>query len=78
MEGDLTIAAGGLIVVVMGGLIAVAGVHRAVRPIQDNSPAPVLGTVIVIVGLAIVAFGVLLAVANVFIWLGGRRRRSSE
>jgi hypothetical protein len=78
MEGDLIIAAGGFFVVLMGGLIAVAGVHRAWQPVQDNSPAPVLGTVIVVAGLAIVAFGVLLAVANIFIWLGARRRRNSE
>jgi hypothetical protein len=78
MEGDLIIAAGGLIVVFMGGLVAVAGVHRSWQPIQDNSPAPVLGTIIVIAGLAIVAFGFLLAVANLIVWLGGQRRRRSD
>jgi hypothetical protein len=77
MEADLTIAAGGLMVILLGGVVAVAGWHPKWQPIQDNSPAPILGTIIVVAGIAIVLLGVLLALANVIVWLSGRRRRRS-
>lgn len=77
MEADLVIAAGGLIIIFFGGLVAVAGVHPRWQSIQNNSPAPILGTIIVVAGLAIVLLGILLAIANVIVWLGGRRRRGT-
>ena len=59
------------VIVVAGGLIAVAGIRPKWQPIQDNSSAPVLGTTIVVGGVAIVVRGVLFAVAHVIVGLGG-------
>jgi heme/copper-type cytochrome/quinol oxidase subunit 2 len=61
-------------VILFGGLVTVAGVHPKWQPIQDDSPAPLLGTITVIFGMVIVVLGIVLAVANVIVWLGGRRR----
>jgi hypothetical protein len=62
-----------VVVIVVGGLIAVAGVHQKVQSIHENAPAPVLGTIIVIAGMAIVA----LAMVSVFVWLAGRHKRNA-
>ena len=47
MEADLSVAVVGLVVVFMGGLISVAGVHPRWQSVNNNSPAPVLGALIV-------------------------------
>jgi len=78
MEADLSIAAGGMMVTLLGGVVAVAGWHTSWQPIQGVSPAPILGTIIVLVGIAIVLLGALLALANVIVRLSGRRRRQSD
>jgi hypothetical protein len=72
LEADLVIAVAGVVIIVMGGLVAVAGVHN--RGSTDNAGNPVLGNIIAVAGLVAIALGVLLAVANVVIWLTGRRR----
>ena len=71
-------AGGGIFLVLMGGLISVAGFHPAVQNIQDNAPNPVLGDVIAAIGLVIVALGFLMAVVNVVVWLTGRRQQGTE
>ena len=38
MEADLIVAAVGVFIIVMGGLVAVAGVHPRWQSIQNNSP----------------------------------------
>jgi hypothetical protein len=72
MEADLVIAVAGLIIIVVGGLVAVAGVHGKVS--TEDAGNPVLGNIIAVVGLLVIALGLLLAIANEAIWLTGRRR----
>src|SRR5580704_17568341 len=78
MEADLVIAAVGLIVIVLGGLVAVAGVHPKWQSIHNNSPAPLLGNIMAGFGLLIVAVGVILLLVNTVIWISRRMRRRSE
>jgi hypothetical protein len=75
MEGDLVVATVGLVIIVMGGVVAVAGVHPRWQSIHQNSPAPLLGTIIAIAGMVIVVLGVVMLLVNVVIWLSGRLRR---
>jgi hypothetical protein len=72
MEADLFIAGAGAFIIVMGGLVAVAGVHRAWT--TSNAPNPALGNVIVAAGALVILLGVALAMANVVVWMAGRRR----
>lgn len=72
MEGDLVLAALGVFIIVMGGLVAVAGVHRAWS--SDNAGNPALGNIVTAVGLLAIAVGLTLGVANLVIWLTGRGR----
>lgn len=72
METDLILAGVGVFIIVMGGLVAVAGVHRAWT--TDNSANPVLGNIMTAVGLLVVVIGLVLGIANLVIWLTGRRR----
>jgi hypothetical protein len=74
MEGDLIIAAVGLVIIAMGGLIAVAGVHYRVQSIHDNAPAPVAGNIIAAVGALMFLLGLVLAATNMVIWMPGRHR----
>ncbi len=78
MEEDLVVATFGLIVIVCGGLVAVAGVHPKWQDIHDNSPAPLLGNIVAGFGLLIVVVGVILLLVNIVIWISGRLRRRSE
>jgi len=75
MEEDLVVAVFGLVVIVCGGLVAVAGVHPKWQNIHDNSPAPLLGNIIAGFGLLIVAVGVVFLLVNVVIWITSRLRR---
>jgi hypothetical protein len=75
MEGDLVVAVVGVIVIVCGGLVAVAGAHPKWQNIHDNSPAPLLGNIIAAFGLLIVAVGVILLLINLVIWISSRFRR---
>jgi hypothetical protein len=72
MEADLVIAVGGVITIVVGGLVAVAGVHS--RASTDNAGNPVLGNIIAAVGVLVILLGVILAMVNAVIWATGRRR----
>jgi hypothetical protein len=72
MEADLVIAVGGVITIVVGGLVAVAGVHN--RGSNDNAGNPVLGNIIAAVGVLVILLGVVLAIANAVIWATGRQR----
>ena len=74
MESDLIIAAAGLVVIVMGSLVAVAGRHFSVQPIHDNTPAPLAGNIIAAVGALMILLGLVLAAANIVIWIVGRHR----
>lgn len=76
MEADLILSVVGLVIIVMGGLVAVAGVHR--KWSTDNAGNPVLGNIVAAVGALVILFGVLLAIANVVIWMTGRRRGGGE
>ncbi len=76
MGGDLIIAAVGLVIIVIGGLIAVAGVHYRVQSIHDNASAPVAGNIVAAVGALMFLFGVVLAAVNTAIWIAGRHRRN--
>jgi len=58
--------------IMMGGLVAVAGIHRAWS--TDNSANPVLGNIITAAGLVVVEIGLILGIVNLVIWLTGRRR----
>jgi hypothetical protein len=73
-EVDLSIAGGGLFVMIFGGIVSVGGLHA--RASNNTNPSPVLGTIIVIGGLAIVVFGLVLATANLIVWTA--RRRTDE
>lgn len=70
-EEDLWIVLGGVAVILIGGLVAVAGLHR--RGSNSTSPSPVLGTIVVVVGLVIVVFGLGLAFVNLTMWLRNRK-----
>jgi heme/copper-type cytochrome/quinol oxidase subunit 1 len=72
MEADLIIAVVGVLIIVMGGLVTVAGVHR--KWSTDNAGNPVLGNIVAAVGALVILLGVALAIANVVIWITGRRR----
>ena len=71
-EGDLVIAAVGLLIVIVGSAIT-AGALKATGP-YPATPEPVLGKVIVVVGLAIVLLGLSLALANVVLYFSAKRR----
>jgi hypothetical protein len=75
-EADLLVAFGGLVVIVVGGLVAVAGVHA--RGSADNAGNPLLGNIIAAGGAVIVLGGLVLAVMNVVVWIGGRRSKSGK
>jgi len=72
MEADLSVSVVGLVIVFMGGLISVAGVHPRFQTVSNNSPAPVFGALIVFAGLFVVALGVVLLAASVLVWITGR------
>jgi hypothetical protein len=76
MEADLSIAAVGLVVVVLGGILAVAGFHPRVQSIHDNTPAPLAGNIVAAVGALMVLLGLVLAAVNLVIWMSGRWRGS--
>ena len=65
MEADLILAVVGLIIIVMGGLVAVAGVHR--KWSTDNAGNPVLGDIVAALGALVILLGAVLAIANVVI-----------
>jgi hypothetical protein len=77
LEVDLSIAGGGLFVMIFGGIVSVGGLHA--KTSNNSTPSPLLGTIIVIGGLAIVIFGLVLAVANLIVWtaVGVRTRGQS-
>jgi hypothetical protein len=72
MEADLVIAVVGVITIVVGGLVAVAGVHN--RTSNDNAGNPILGNIIAAIGVLAILLGLILAIANVVVWLTGRSR----
>jgi hypothetical protein len=72
MEADLILAAAGVFIIVMGGLVAVAGIHRAWT--TGNAGNPALGNMMAAVGLLVVVMGLILGIVNLVIWLTGRRR----
>jgi hypothetical protein len=74
MEADLSIAGAGLLIIVVGGVVAVAGFHSKVQPIQDNTPAPLAGTIVAALGALMALLGLVLAAVNLVIWMTGRRR----
>ena len=74
MEKDLGLALIGLVVFVVGGLIAVAGVHPNWQNVHNSSPAPLLGNIIGGIGLVIAGLGILLLVVNTVVWAAGRPR----
>ena len=78
MEADLSVAVVGLVVAFMGGLISVAGVHPRWQSVNNNSPAPVLGALIVFAGHFVVAGGIITTAASVFVWFTGRHHSSSQ
>jgi hypothetical protein len=75
MEADLGVAGVGLFIFVMGGLVAVAGVHPRWQNVHNSSPAPLLGNVIAGFGLLVAGVGLVLLVVSVVVWMGGRRRQ---
>jgi hypothetical protein len=72
MEADLVILVVGVIGIVVGGLVTVAGVHS--RQSTDHAGNPVLGSIVVALGLLVVLVGLILGIANLVVWLTGRRR----
>jgi hypothetical protein len=72
MEADFSVAVVGLVIVFMGGLISVAGVHPAFQTVSNDSPAPVFGALIVFAGLFVVALGVILLATSLLVWISGR------
>jgi hypothetical protein len=72
MEADLVFLVVGVIGIVLGGLVTVAGVHT--RQSTDNAGNPVLGNIMAALGLLVVVVSVILGVVNLVIWLTGRRR----
>ena len=72
MEADLVFLVAGVIGIVLGGLVTVAGVHT--RQSNNNAGNPVLGNIIAALGLLVVVVSVILGIANLVIWLTGRRR----
>ena len=74
MEADLSIAAVGLVIIVLGGILAVAGFHPRVQSIHDNTSAPLAGNIVAAVGALMVLLGLVLAAVNLVIWISGRRR----
>jgi len=78
MEADLGIAVVGLVIFVMGGLVAVAGVHPRWQNVHNSSPAPLLGNFIAGFGLLVSGAGLMLLVVSVVVWMGGRRRQKPD
>ena len=74
MEGDLAIAVAGLIIIALGGIVAVAGLHPRTQ-IHDNAPNPTAGNIIAAMGAFVVLLGLILVAVNAVIWLTGPRRR---
>jgi len=72
LEEDLWIVLGGVAIILIGGVGAVAGFHA--RGDNSTSSSPVLGTIVAVVGLIVVVFGLGLAIVNVAMWLRNRRR----
>jgi hypothetical protein len=72
MEADLILVAAGVFIIVMGGLVAVAGIHR--KWSTDNASNPVLGNIMAAVGLLVAVMGLILGIVNLVVWLTGRRR----
>jgi hypothetical protein len=70
-EMDLSIAGGGFFVIVFGGIVSVGGLHA--KTSNNSNPSPLLGTIIVIGGMAVVVFGLVLAIANLIVWTARRR-----
>lgn len=71
MEADLVVLVVGVIGIVVGGLVTVAGVHS--RQSTDNAGNPVLGGMVVALGLLVVLVSLILGAANLVIWVSGRR-----
>jgi hypothetical protein len=74
MEGDLVIAVVGLVIIVLGGIVAVAGIHPRGQSIHDNAPSPLAGNIIAAAGALLILVGLILATANLVIWLTGRNK----
>jgi hypothetical protein len=72
MEADLVFLVAGVIGIVLGGLVAVAGVHT--RESSNNAGNPILGNIIAALGLLVVVVSVTLGIVNLVIWATGRRR----
>jgi hypothetical protein len=74
LEGDLAIAALGLVIVVFGSLVVAGGLYGGSNPSAPSSPHPLLGTIIFVVGAGVILLGLVLGVANVAVYLSARRR----
>jgi len=75
LEADLSVSGLGLAITLFGGVITVAGVHPRWESIHDNRPAPFAGTVVVMVGMFVIALGLALFVLSSAVWLAGRAGR---
>jgi hypothetical protein len=69
LECDLAVAIAGMVIIALGGIVAVAGLHPRIQSIHDNSPAPLLGNV---VAALMILLGLMLAAVNLVIWMTGR------
>jgi hypothetical protein len=72
LERDLVLAAVGLFFVILGSVITAGGVEG--RGPYSSAAEPGIGNVVVWIGLAIVATGLILAVGNVLMYSSARRR----
>lgn len=72
LERDLILAAIGLFFVILGSVITTGGVEG--RGPYPSAPEPLIGNVVVWIGVAIVVVGLGLAVMNVLLFRSARRR----
>jgi len=76
LERDLIIAAGGLALFFLGGVISVGGGNNGGAP---QHPDPGEGLIFVLLGIGLMIAGVALAIVNGLAWSARRRQaRSSE
>jgi hypothetical protein len=77
LEPDLIIAIAGVALIVVGGLVGVAGVHSSSTPIGHDHGEPGLGTAIAIIGGGVIVIGLVMGIINGIVYLRARSKARS-
>jgi hypothetical protein len=76
-QGDLIIAVAGLVIVFIGSMVAAGGLYGNSRT-NPSGPHPLVGTVILFVGTAVIVLGLVIAVVNVGVYLTAKWRSRNQ